>query len=257
MNRLAHHYMMGLERSKAFKYEIKSAALAVSSGAFNDGLMFANSAMTLADNAIEMDVIAELADHAVQYLQVQHNPIARDRFNTSMYEFVLGDSIYSPRSPIASVVYQDASFQQNMGLYAPSGSLYLSPISEARHSGSTSVYSKQDKILSKRQESLLFTESFLHGNSASDEVISKSFGNLKQRAEGMRRQMLFGQPAMTDQEQQKLLAAKTELMRSNTLLAIPNRTETMRRAMSVRSATSEQPDTTDVPDGLLHCCAIM
>ncbi|RYH31454.1 hypothetical protein EON65_02615 [archaeon] len=249
--------MMGQERSKAFKYEIKSAALAVSSGAFNDGLMFANSAMILADNAIEMDVIAELADHAVQYLQIQHDPVARDRFTCSLYEFVLGDSLYSPKSTSASVIYQDSSFQQSMSLHAPSGSLYLSPTTETHHNGITSVHSKKDKHLSKRQESLLFTESFLHGNLVSDEVTSKSFVNLKQRAEGMKRQMLFGQPAMTDQEQQKLLAAKTELMRSNTLLTLPNRTETLRRAMSARSATSEQHDSTTVSDGLLNCCTIM
>jgi hypothetical protein len=101
----------------------------------------------------------------------------------------------------------------------------------------------------------MFTESFLQGNDISDQVITQSFRNLKQRVEALHRQMMFGQPSLTALEKETLLAAKTELMRSNTLLALPARTEKFKRSQSMYSATSEQHSS--VPESAVQCCVVM
>jgi hypothetical protein len=257
---LAFHYQLGGDRAKSFKYEIKSAALAVSSGAFNDGLMFAESAMNLSENAMEMGVLVQLADYAIQYLELQKSPMARKRFSSSFHEFVLGET---PR------VYENSMYISDKDNNNNSTSTYFG-LDRSRNTSSvfnnngdagnaSNGNGRQERRLSIKHPSLLFTESFLEGNHLSEQVIAASFKSLKQRAEELQRQMILGQPSLSTPDQESLIAAREELLRSNTFLAIASSTvaERFRRAQSTRPSSSSNTRSSGRDSSQHGCCVIV
>lgn len=76
---LGYHYRMANQRSKAFKYEVKSAALAISSGAYNDALLFSESAFDLAEVHAELKMLADVIDRAIGDLAKLDEPIVNLR----------------------------------------------------------------------------------------------------------------------------------------------------------------------------------
>lgn len=66
---LAHHYRQGHNKAKAFKYELKAAALVVSSGAYHDGFLLAERSLHLAEHYVELIALLEVIDKAVEDLQ--------------------------------------------------------------------------------------------------------------------------------------------------------------------------------------------
>jgi hypothetical protein len=67
---LSHHYKNGLDPKNAFKYQIKSAALAVSSGAFNDGYKFIESSLDILATIEEIDIVIQVCNRALDDLKL-------------------------------------------------------------------------------------------------------------------------------------------------------------------------------------------
>lgn len=205
--------------------------------------MFATSAISLADNVIDMDVLVELTHHAIQHLQLQESPVARKKFSSSFCKFVIGESHFP---------FHDTD--NAGGADSPSTSAFFSPTPSSNRSASLFASNlanldSPDRMSKKTRESKFITETFLEGDHWCEMATAQSFRNLMERAEAVRKQMMFGQPALSSPQEARLLAAKSELLRSNTLQTLPSSTERMRRS-TLSSSPSQQHNSMD------KCCSI-
>lgn len=85
---MAYHYRQGGNLTKAFKYEIKVAALAVSSGAFNDGYVFAETAMDIANCGQQIDALLLVVERAIEELETLENPVFIRNFSSNFKSFM-------------------------------------------------------------------------------------------------------------------------------------------------------------------------
>jgi hypothetical protein len=67
---LAYHYKLGNDYTNAFKFDIKSSALAVSSGAFNDGYKLIESSLELLQTVEELDIVIQVCQRAIDDLKL-------------------------------------------------------------------------------------------------------------------------------------------------------------------------------------------
>lgn len=196
--------------------------------------MFATSALDLADNIVDLDILTELICQAVTYLQLHESPEAKKNFLQSFYQI--------------SGVHVDATPRPTPGRLPDEISAF-SPTAD-RHRSSSLLGDNLDSILqlSQKDSSLQFVESYFANDQHSEAVTAQSFRQLRERAEVMRNQMALGQQALTEPEEISLRMAKAELMRSNTLNVLPARTAKFRTHMS-ESTTVEHGNST-------ACCTL-
>jgi hypothetical protein len=79
---------MGANPEKAFKYEMKASALAISSGAFSDGFMFAELAFEFIQTQPELDTFLQVIQYAIQLLEDLQSPGLVSQISTSYYSFM-------------------------------------------------------------------------------------------------------------------------------------------------------------------------
>lgn len=95
---LAFHFRAGGNRVKAFKYEIKAAALAITSGAYGDGYLFSDSALALVDSLAQVQVLLEVIDRALSLLEPFSAPAMLRTLSSNYASFVMRPPSINPSS---------------------------------------------------------------------------------------------------------------------------------------------------------------
>lgn len=85
---LAYHYRQANDKAKAFKFELKAAALAVTSGAFADGFVYAESAFEFVQSLAQVHVLLEVIDHAESCLEAFTSPHILKTLSSSYASFM-------------------------------------------------------------------------------------------------------------------------------------------------------------------------
>lgn len=83
--RLGYHYKRCPDkRPLAFKYELKAADQQVAKGAYSDGYTFLKSAAKLAEREVELDVVLEVIDRAIEDIREESKSMSSPASNTIM-----------------------------------------------------------------------------------------------------------------------------------------------------------------------------
>lgn len=91
--RLGYHYKRCPEkRPLAFKYELKAADQQVAKGAYSDGLTFLKSAAKLAQREVELDVVLEVINRAIEDIREENKQASAPNTLMRLQSFYTGST---------------------------------------------------------------------------------------------------------------------------------------------------------------------